>query len=65
MDVLQEKDKKNSSAESSDKKIEKSLPEETEESIDEQEKVHEEEPSVKEVKEKKKMNVWFSHPKQV
>ena len=41
-----EKDKKNSSAESSDKKVEKLAPEATEEAIDEQEKVNKEEPSI-------------------
>lgn len=54
LDVLRKKDKKSSSADSSDKKVEKSPPEEIEESTDELEKPHEEEvSSVEEIKEEK------------
>ena len=40
LDVLRKKDKKNSGVKSLDKKVEKLAPEETEEAIDEQEKVY-------------------------
>tara|TARA_S200000501_G_scaffold138904_1_gene131281 strand:- start:2613 stop:5648 length:3036 start_codon:yes stop_codon:yes gene_type:complete len=54
LDVLRKKDKRSSSADSSDKKVEKSPPEEIEESTDELEKPHEEEvSSVEEIKEEK------------
>ena len=54
LDVLRKKDKKSSSADSLDKKVEKSPPEKTEEPTDELEQVHEEEvSSVEEIKEEK------------